>query len=77
MFSSQRKPSLNIGSLELLNKSRYCKLVILFVLSFNYTRQFRLSRTAKDGLHEIWLRILASLLFLILAEWGIYYYEQF
>ena len=32
---------------------------------------------AEDGLNEIWFWVLAALLFLILAEWGVYYYEQF
>ena len=32
---------------------------------------------AEDGLHEIWIWVLLALLVLILAEWGIYYYEQF
>lgn len=31
----------------------------------------------EDGLSEIWIWVLSALLLLILAEWGIYYYEQF
>ena len=31
----------------------------------------------EDGLYEIWVWVLLALLFLILAEWGLYYYEQF
>ena len=31
----------------------------------------------EDGLNEIWIWVLSALLLLILAEWGIYYYEQF
>lgn len=31
----------------------------------------------EDGLQEIWIWVLLALLLLILAEWGIYYYEQF
>lgn len=32
---------------------------------------------AEDGFHEIWIWVLLALLVLILAEWGLYYYEQF
>ena len=31
----------------------------------------------EDGLYEIWVWVLLALLLLILAEWGLYYYEQF